>query len=200
MYKVFVNDKPIILTDSVKNYNNFPVYIFNEIVIEEILHKLQRGNFQGVNLFSENLQKDWSSFLKNFKVMNAGGGLVVNENNELLFIFRGNTWDLPKGGIEENESIEDTAIREVEEECGVKGLTIVKPLLTTYHVFYFDEIRRVKITNWFLMHVKKQHSLTPQLEEGITEVVFKNKEQVAEALTNSFANIKLVIDAYYQGN
>ena len=55
MYKVFVNDKPIILTDSLKNDNNYPVYIFNEVVIDEILHKLKRGNTGGVNLFCADL-------------------------------------------------------------------------------------------------------------------------------------------------
>jgi 8-oxo-dGTP pyrophosphatase MutT (NUDIX family) len=198
MYKVFVNDKPIILTDSLKNDNTFPLYNFNEIVTEEVLHKLQRGNFQGVNLFCRNLTKDWNIFLKDFKVMKAGGGLVINENKDLLFILRANIWDLPKGGVEKDESIEETAIREVEEECGVYGLSIIKPLLTTHHVFYYDEIRRLKVTDWFLMHTKYQEKMIPQLEEGITEVVFKNKEQVATALINSFANIKLVIEEYYK--
>jgi len=196
MYKVFVNDKPIILTDSLKNDNNFPVYIFNEIVIDEVLHKLRRGNLQGVNLFCSNLPIDWGLFQQEFKVVHAGGGLVVNPKKEILFIFRNNVWDLPKGRVEKGESIEEAAVREVEEECGVRGLTLIKPLIITHHLFYMDNIQQMKITDWFLMDLDYTEQLTPQLEEGITEVVFKNPAQIKEAMSNTYANIQLVIDMY----
>jgi hypothetical protein len=196
MYKVFVNDKPIILTDSLKNDNNFPVYIFNEIVIDEVLHKLRRGKLQGITLFCANLSSDWGLFQKEFKVVHAGGGLVVNPKKEILFIFRSNVWDLPKGRVEKGESIEETAVREVEEECGVKGLTLIKPLIVTHHLFYMDNIQQMKITDWFLMDIDYNEKLTPQLEEGITDVVFKNPTEVKEAMSNTYANIQLVIDTY----
>ena len=198
MYKVFVNDKPIILTDSLKNENSFPVYIFKEVVLDEILHKLKRGNTLGINLFTPNIEGDWKKFKEHFKVVPAAGGLVVNPNKELLFIFRSNTWDLPKGRIEEGESIEETAIREVEEECGAENLTLIKPLITTHHLFYMDKIQQMKITYWYLMNADFQKNLTPQLEEGITQVVFKNKEEVKRAMQNTYANIKLVLNTYYK--
>ena len=49
----------------------------------------------------------------------AAGGLVTNENNELLMIFRRGKWDLPKGKLDKGETIEECAIREVEEETGI---------------------------------------------------------------------------------
>jgi len=198
MYKVFVNDKPIILTDSLKNTNNFPVYIFNEVVVAEILHKLKRGKTTGINLFCENLEKDWLTFQKEFKVVYAGGGLVTNPNKEILFIYRSNVWDLPKGRVEEGESIEETAVREVEEECGAEELKLIKPLLVTHHLFYMDKIQQMKVTHWFLMEADFQKNLKPQLEEGITKVLFKNKDEVQEAMKNTYANIKLVLDMYYK--
>ena len=198
MYKVFVNDKPIILTDSLKNDNNFPVYIFNEVVVDEILHKLKRGSAIGINLFCSNLAEDWAAFKKEFKVVYAGGGLVINPNKEILFIYRSNVWDLPKGRVEVGESIEDTAVREVEEECGAEGLKLITPLLITHHLFYMDNIQQMKITHWFLMEAGFQKNLKPQLEEGITKVLFKDKEDVKEAMKNTYANIKLVLDAYYK--
>ena len=198
MYKVFVNDKPIIFTDSLKNENNFPVYIFNEVVIDEILHKLKKGNTLGVNLFTPNIQSDWEKFKLYFKVVPAAGGLVVNPDKKLLFIYRSNVWDLPKGRIEEGEAIEETAIREVEEECGAENLKLLKPLITTHHLFYMDNIQQMKITYWYLMEADFQKNLTPQLEEGITQVVFKDKKEVAKAMENTYANIKLVLNAYYK--
>ncbi len=198
MYKVFVNDKPIILTDSLKNDNQYPVYIFSETVIDEILHKLKKGNTLGANLFTPNIEADWEKFKLNFKVVPAAGGLVVNPNDEILFIYRSNVWDLPKGRIEDGESIEETAIREVEEECGAENLKLIKPLLTTHHLFYMDNIQQMKVTYWYLMQSDVQKNLQPQTEEGITEVVFKNKEEIQSAMQNTYANIKLVLDTYYK--
>ena len=69
-----------------------------------------------------------------FKKITAGG-LVLNQYNEVLFIFRKNLWDLPKGKIEYYETLEKAALREVVEETGVleNCLELVKPLVyTTY--------------------------------------------------------------------
>jgi ADP-ribose pyrophosphatase YjhB (NUDIX family) len=196
MYKVFVNDKPIILTDSLKNDNNFKVYSFKEIVTNEIFDILKKVTTNGINLYCENVEQDWIKFKALFKVVSAAGGLVVNPNKEILFIYRSNVWDLPKGRIEEGEAIEETAIREVEEECGAEELKLVKPLLITHHLFYMDAIWQLKITHWFLMESDFQKNLKPQLEEGITKVEFKNTKEVEEAVKNTYANIKLVLEAY----
>lgn len=195
MYKVFVNDSPIIITSSQKKENNFPVYILANIVLEEVIHKLRNKKNKGINLYTPDLEKGWKFFLSKIDVVSAAGGLVLNDKDEFLFIYRGGKWDLPKGRIEKGESIEETAIREVEEECGIFNLQLVKPLLTTYHI-YFQKENKLKETYWFLMHSNYDKELVPQLEEGITKVVFKNKEQVAKALKNTYKNIELVYDTY----
>ncbi|RKF03292.1 NUDIX domain-containing protein [Tenacibaculum lutimaris] len=199
MYKVFVNDKPIIFTTSIKNEADFPVYIYKNTIIEELIYKLKVGKFEGVYLYSNNLAEVWLEFKEKFKVIVAGGGLVLNESNEVLFIYRGSKWDLPKGRIEEGEGIEETAIREVEEECGIENLTIQRKLIDTYHLFMMDNEYRLKETHWYLMHSDYKGELIPQLEEGITEVTFKNEKETEEALTNSYANIQLVYNSYLNG-
>lgn len=196
MYKVFVNDKPIILTISLQKRDGFATYVYKNAVIEELIHKLSSANCQGIFLFSWDIEADWQEFISNFKVITAGGGLVLNPKKEVLFIYRGNKWDLPKGRIEKGESIEETAIREVEEECGIFNLNISQFLLKTYHVFYHDNERRLKETFWYLMSSDYDGELNPQEEEGITEVVFKNEKQIEKALENSYANIKLVYEKY----
>ena len=195
MYKVFINDKLIILTSSLKKENNFPLYTFKDIVIGEIIYKLSNEKIEGVTLYTENLKRDWVFFLENFKVISAAGGLVLNPKKDILFIYRNETWDLPKGRIEKGESIEETAIREVEEECGISNLKIDKFLLTTYHVF-FQGGNRIKETHWFLMNSTYNGELTPQLEEGITEVVFKPENTIDKIIKSSYANIQLVYNAY----
>ena len=195
MYKVFIDDTPIIITSSKKKKNNFPVYLFKNIVFDEIILKLKHEKLQGVNLYSTDLENDWHSFLSNVTVISAAGGLVVNPKKEILFIFRNGVWDLPKGWIEKGETIESAATREVEEECGVFNLKIIKSLVTTYHIYY-QEGMNLKKTYWFLMSSDSNKELVPQIEEGITEVVFKNERDTEEALKNSYGNIKLVHDTF----
>ena len=198
MYKVFVNDTPIIITSSLKKEKNFTSYNFNSINFEKILHQTKQKKGIGICLHSSNLESDWISFTSNFEVVSAAGGLVVNAKKEYLFIFRNNMWDLPKGHLEKDETTETAAIREVEEECGISNLTLIKPLTTTYHSYYRNGLK-LKKTYWFLMHSDYEGELKPQIEEGITQVNFKKESEIREILKNSYANIRLVYDTYKQG-
>ena len=115
-----------------------------------IIQKLKNHKMKGVNLYTPILEVGWKCFLSIFNKVSAAGGLVLNSKEEILFIYRSNKWDLPKGSIEKGESIEETAIREVEEECGIFNLKVIKPLLTTFHI-YFQNGMKLKETFWFLM-------------------------------------------------
>lgn len=196
MYKVFVNDKPIIFTTSLKSEEDYPVYIYKNTIIEELIYKLKVGKLNGVYIYSSNLVEDWLDFKVKFKVITAAGGLVLNENKKVLFIYRGNKWDLPKGRVEEGENLEEAAIREVEEECGIEKLIINRKLLVTYHLFMHQNKYRLKQTHWYLMFSSYEGSLTPQLEEGITKAQFKDEEETHKALQNTFANIIMVYESY----
>lgn len=198
MYKVFIDDTPIILTDSLNENNNFLTQTFKEELIDEIIYKLKSGKINGINLFSKDLEKDWALFKSHFKIIIAAGGLVFNKKDEILFICRANKWDLPKGRLEEGEDIQTTALREVEEECGITHLTIVHFLTTTYHFFVKKREKRIKETHWFLMHSDFNGTLTPQREEGITKAVFKNKIDTENALKNTYANIILVHETHHE--
>lgn len=196
MYKVFVNDKPIILTDSFEKNDGFPVFLLKDVVLDEVIYRLKKETIHGINLYTPTLEKSWIEFTQKFRVIKAGGGLVLNKNKEVLFIYRGNKWDFPKGRIEKGENIEETAVREVEEECGMSDVFIDKFLLTTYHLFYQGGENRLKETHWYLMHTTYTGKLTPQEEEGITEVVFKDDLAIPKAFENTYANIKLVYQEY----
>ncbi len=198
MYKVFVNDALIILTSSSQKENNFPTHSFKNISFNKILKQLKSKEIKGINLYSTDLEKDWESFCSNLEVIPAAGGLVLNKKKEALFIYRNNVWDLPKGWIEKGETKEIAAIREVEEECGISNLKLIKPLLTTHHIYFYKGVK-LKETYWFLMTSNCVNKLIPQTEEGITEVAFKDETEISEILQNSYANIKLVYDTYKQG-
>ena len=193
MYKVFVNDKPIILTTNVEQETNFKNYLLNTVNIGKVIKELNTTSIKEARLIHKNKDKLLKKFLKKLPNVIAGGGKVYNEKGDILFIYRNDKWDLPKGKTEGKETIEETAIREVTEETGVSGLEIVKPLDTTYHIFKRNGRYKIKVTYWFEMTSTFNGNLYAQLEEGITKVEWLNKEQTKEALENSYANIKALI-------
>lgn len=190
MYKVFINDKPIILTNKVEQETNFKNYKLKTVNIEKAIKKLQQKDIQSIRLVGKNKDKLLKRFLKLLPNVIAGGGKVYNTEGDILFIYRNNKWDLPKGKAESKETIDKTAIREVEEETGVKGLEITKPLEMTYHIFKRSGKYRIKITYWFEMKTNYDGLLSPQENEGITKVKWLNPKQITKAMENSYANIK----------
>ena len=192
MYKVFVNDCPIILTENNNISTIYKKINFNSSEIKLVIADLFEKNLKGICFICSDLKADWKQFESNFKIQKAAGGKVFNLKNEVLFIYRFDKWDLPKGKFEKGETKAAFALREVEEECGITNLTIEKPIETTYHIFQRKEKTILKITYWFLMKADFNGTLIPQLEEGIEEVIFKNESEIKEALNNTYENIKLL--------
>tara|TARA_A100001037_G_C15103737_1_gene615299 strand:- start:868 stop:1344 length:477 start_codon:yes stop_codon:yes gene_type:complete len=148
---------------------------------------------QKYKVFINNNQKviidNLQFFLKDHVLIEAAGGLVYNSQGDLLMIFRNNKWDLPKGKLEGSEDIQECAIREVKEECGLTNLSIVKELKKTYHTYKIKKQPILKVTTWYQMTCRNSQNLIPQIEEGITEVSWIKKEHLSEKIRNSYANI-----------
>lgn len=194
MYKVFVNDKPLFLTNTVEKETDFRMFLLESVDIEQLIVNMFNNKVKKAFLYHPDEKETLKKLKEKIPVAKAGGGLVYNKKGEVLFIFRNGKWDLPKGGIEKHEEIEDTAIREVEEETGVSGLKITQKLQKTYHVFKRNGTYRLKITHWYEMKTNYNGPLSGQLEEGIEKVAWLNPEQIKEALTNSYDNIKLLFE------
>jgi len=193
MYKIFVGDKPIILTTIVEQETNFKNYLLDTVNIGKVIKELNNTSLEEVRLIHKNKDKLLKKFLKKLPNVIAGGGKAFNDTNKVLFIYRNDKWDLPKGKAEGNETIEETAIREVTEETGVSGLEIIKPIETTYHIFKRNGKHKIKITYWFEMKTSFNGNLYPQENEGITKVEWLNKTEANKALENSYANIKILV-------
>jgi len=190
MYKVFVNDKPIILTTAIEKETNFKNYLLNTVQLGKVIRTLNKTSLDEIHLIHKNKDKLLKKFLKKLPNVIAGGGKVYNDKGDVLFIFRNDKWDLPKGKAEGKETIDKTAIREVEEETGVTGLEIIKPLEMTYHIFKRSGRYKIKITYWFEMRTGYDGKLSAQENEGITKVAWLNEAEIQEALKNSYANIR----------
>jgi len=193
MQRIFVNDKPIILTTQVSTERNFKNYLLSSVNIGKVIKELNTTSLKEVRLIGRKEDNLIGKFLKKLPNVIAGGGKVLNDNGDILFIYRNDKWDLPKGKAEAKETIETTALREVEEETGVSGLSITKPLETTYHIFKRNGKHKIKITYWFEMKTSYNGELSPQENEGITKVAWLNQEESIKALENSYANIKSLI-------
>jgi len=130
---------------------------------------------------------------KSVPLIKAAGGLVKNEDDEYLFIFRNNKWDLPKGKIEKQESTKEAAVREVEEECGITVGKLDELVCKTYHSYLYKGEVVLKKTWWFNMRCRGQKNLVPQKEEGITDVRWFKKEDVGPIVENTFPSIMDVL-------
>jgi len=124
--------------------------------------------------------------------LTAAGGWVENGAGQVLWIHRLGQWDLPKGKWEPDESIEQCALREVEEECGITGLILGNKLIETTHFYALEGQRVKKVTHWYRMSVQGVPALTPQREEGIDKVEWLDQAQWQRCLTATYDSIKSV--------
>lgn len=111
----------------------------------------------------------------------SAGGVVVLGNTILLLRKYNGDWVLPKGKVEKGENHEQTALREVKEETGVKA-SIVKYLGEIHYTYKenWDQQKGVhKIVFWYLMHTKNMDTI-PQREEGFVEAKFVHIDRVLD--------------------
>ena len=128
----------------------------------------------------------------------AAGGLVLNEKNELLMIFRRGKWDLPKGKLDEGETIESCAVREVCEETGIQNLELMQFVGITFHEYFDKWVNAdvIKESHWYLMKTSSHEKLIPQTEEDIEQIIWMNQEQINNALQNSYPSIIDIISKW----
>ncbi len=201
MISIYIKEKPIYLTDNKGHFDkacemlDFDCYPDKlSALIEAFENESTKSNMAFV--YSSNLKKLFSDFCQFYKIIEAAGGLVFNKEDKILAILRNGIWDLPKGKVEKGESCDDAALREVEEECGLKKNKLIKFLTKTYHT-YFDprKNRRVlKISHWYEMK-SKSDKLIPQAEEGIEQAVWLALNEL-KSKKPIYNNILLILEKW----
>jgi len=200
MYKVFFNDSTIQIGSEInKSLNNNIAEKFDFVdygVVNQIISQIE--STQSPSDFFILNQDDptaWSHFRSQFVEISAAGGLVKNAGESLLFIKRLGVWDLPKGKIEKNETAEKAALREVQEECGLSGLKIVRQLDSTFHIYRspylpFPKNLVLKETKWFFMSYSGNETPVPQVEEDIEEVAWFAPKDLEQVYSKTYLSLR----------
>jgi ADP-ribose pyrophosphatase YjhB (NUDIX family) len=202
--KIFVNEKPIYLTNELTNHleessvKEDTIFLENTNVhVKSLLQKLETENYTSSILFSKNFETLQEKFFSHFDIVEAAGGIVQNENKDILFIFRRGKWDLPKGKLETGETIEICAEREIEEETGVTQLTLKRKIGETYHIYEEKGKTILKISHWFYFTCAASQKIIPQTEEDIAEVKWIATQNIKEPMANTYKNIKEILTIFF---
>jgi 8-oxo-(d)GTP phosphatase len=215
---LFINDRPIYLIDefdSKKNKNYGTVILdfqkqknikvwkkkvlypnaTEENLIEffKAIKSIKKFDFKSLTFVVKDLEKAKNAIFSQYELVDAAGGVVLNAKNQVLMIYRLGVWDLPKGKAENDETIIETAKREVEEECNIE-ISVREDFYISYHTYLHKNKRVLKRTYWYKMDLISDAKMTPQKEENIEKIKWMNRSNMHGALLNSYASIIYVLN------
>lgn len=189
---IYFLDKLLILTDSAVAIDDYYRMSSSELSRVNVLGRFEV--FDTIVVQDRMIEYYIEQFVSEFKLVDAAGGLVENEKGEVLMIYCYNHWDLPKGHIDEGESADVCAIREIAEETGVEGAKIVRFLCNTLHAYGVYGEWELKQTSWYLCSAKSCLTKAQQ-EEDIAVAKWCSPEEVKENLLHSYPTIRNVFAA-----
>jgi hypothetical protein len=195
-YRIYINNNTLLITDvmpkKTEEILQLDVASFDFLTFYK---SLKKGSNKDFVLLSKDPKQLFGLIKNKLTIIKAAGGLVENAKGEFLFIFRNKKWDLPKGKVEKNEKIKVAAVREVEEECGVKIEKREERLCKTYHIYELNNKVILKRTTWYKMFVKGKPKLIPQTAEGITTASWVGTAGIKAKMNNTYPLILDVLSA-----
>ena len=222
MKRIFINDIPVLFKNldnsklKVENYDTLidgssgiihtklraRVLIYDALPdsIDSLLKIMTEKKLKktySVTFTLKNKKEVIKNLKKKFKVIKAAGGIVQNNENKILFIYRLGKWDLPKGKKDKGEKIKDCAVREVEEETNTK-VKIIKKNCTTWHTYTRYKKFILKKTVWYKMKCIDDSKMKGQKKEKIEKVRWMENKIINEILINSYKSLSYVVKKYYK--
>jgi 8-oxo-dGTP pyrophosphatase MutT (NUDIX family) len=200
---VYFDAKPFVVTDHLTAAHQQwlqtagTVYVNHPTLdaVRQCIHDLDATAAKAAIIFTDEVGRFWTEFQSRFTPITAGGGLVINGAGHYLFMLRRGLWDLPKGKQDEGETIDDCALREVQEETGLKSVTLGQELTTTWHTYHQKQKFYLKKTVWFRMQSTANEALIPQAAEDITDLRWLSTADLAPIYDGLFPSIKDVLAA-----
>jgi 8-oxo-dGTP pyrophosphatase MutT (NUDIX family) len=197
MYKVHFENRFIMISpepDRLQKYGLFHKFYDTKELYKLIVDFQSDKSIAAINIYGPDIKHLWKIFRIYFTEVGAAGGLVMHKSGRYLFIQKKGKLDLPKGHIEQGEEPDMCALREVSEECGITGHTIVKSICPSYHTYSWDGISYLKKTNWFLMNYDGEMITEPQLSEGITKVEWLFPDELNSIKSTAWLSLMEVIN------
>lgn len=195
IYKIYMNQSLLILADFAPSFKGDIQSIgLQDIDLEKLFNNSIKNTKNTYLFVHPDVREVFKTILSTVKIIRAAGGLVKNGAGDYLFIYRLGKWDLPKGKVEEGEKMKNAGLREVEEECGIEIDYLGKKIATTYHTYNMRGKFVLKQTKWYEMGVNKVPTLTPQVEEDITEATWLSKKDLDKVYKNTYPLIKDILD------
>ncbi|MGC4034891.1 MAG: NUDIX hydrolase [Chitinophagaceae bacterium] len=201
--RIYFDDKPLFLCNAIDKeiepfiHHDDAVFIdeLNQHTVKTMIHEMQLTKVHAGIFLHADLEELKKAFWKKFTIIQAAGGLVENEKNEWLLIYRRGKWDLPKGKLDKGETLEQCAVREVQEETGLNKIVLGSPLLVTWHTYHQGTKFILKESHWYTMTSTTDEKLTPQTEEDILEIKWVPKTEVRKYFKDSFPSVVDVLKA-----
>lgn len=203
MYKVFVNNKLVFFLQE----KDLPLAVASDELIipfngrqavEDILKiGYSKNSVRKMFLIARSVDETMHYFLSFFKIIHAAGGIVTNDSNALLMIYRNGIWDLPKGKIERDESPQDGAMREVCEETGICNLTITGFAEESWHTYYQNNMPIMKHTSWYKMRSANPGAFKLQKEEAIEDAKWMSQSEIKKILNAAYPSIVGLIENHF---
>lgn len=198
MYKVFVDHKPIIFAPiPVCEGRELQVSFMNlPVNREELKRILEPASLEKPLYVSCMDTRDcFKSYFREYKKIKAAGG-IVRRKEKYLIIKRNGLWDIPKGKIEKGEDRELAAVREIEEECGIRGPVVVRYITRTYHIFKYRGQDAIKTTYWYEMSYSGPKETSPQRDEGISKVKWVSLQELLGIRGKTYGSINELLNVF----
>jgi 8-oxo-dGTP pyrophosphatase MutT (NUDIX family) len=203
MYKIFINNKQLIIFRNTGDFRpeagqSF-LYDPSQDELENAVENLSTDpQQQFLFLGGKDIEKIFKRLVSHYLFIEAAGGLVKDKQDRYLFIFRRGCWDLPKGKVEKGESVVSAAVREVQEETGLRKISIISALSPTFHTYYEADIPVLKKTFWFEMKCEEVIKLKPQINEDITMAKwFDRKKTDKIVLDYTYPSVRDLLNEYF---
>lgn len=197
-YKIYFNEGALVIAESPSQLRGLSNLYY---IGDDEMHKSfkiltnaeSNGKVLNFGLISPEPAETFASFIEDYTVIQAAGGLVFNKEKQLLTIKRNGFWDMPKGKIEKHEDQRAAALREVMEETGLNMLNISDKVGQTYHAYFEDEAVMLKETHWYFMNSSGKGKLKPQEEEGISEVKWADLDWFRSPEFSTYQSIRDIV-------
>lgn len=194
-YKIYFNDRVVTLTNKInktfeKNDGLFLKSNKKEEILEIIDAFEKLTEVQTLCILGDEPLKLFDIIKSNYTIVEAAGGIVRRADGKMLAIYRRGKWDLPKGKVEKGEFYKQTALREVQEECGLTNIEIDKKIAETYHTYIENGEKILKRTFWYDINLKANETPVVQTSEDITDYIWYDFQALKEIMKNTFESLK----------